>query len=597
MQETRGPTLTPNPGTADPSGMAGFAEATAPLPRSGRGYRLPTAAKAGGATYTPPALADFVAREIAARADVTRPALRILDPAVGNGALLVSLLSELRRRRGTEMVVTGFDTDPAALRDAERRLAIAFPTVALDLRHECFLAFARDRPRQQDFDIIIANPPYVRTQTLGSKEARALASSFGLSGRVDLYHAFLIAIVRALRAGGTSGIIVSNRFMTTRGAGGLRSAMREHLALRHVWDLGDTRLFEAAVLPAILLAEGRTGRDRGAASFTSIYQTREPPTRAAPDVIAALGMAGCVGLPDGRRFRVRHGALAPSTCPSDLWRIATAPGDAWLETVRRHTWNTFKAIGKVRVGVKTCADRVFIRDDWDGLPADQRPELLRPLSTHHTGSKFRASASAKPRLIVYPHEVRNGIRQPVDLTAYPNTRRYLAGHRATLERRSYLRNAGRRWYEIWVPQDPAAWHLPKLVFRDIAEHATFWIDLDGTIVNGDCYWLAAETASAAELLWLAAAVANSRFIETFYDLCFNNKLYAGRRRFITQYVEQFPLPDPDSAIARVIIAAAKTIYQAGPPAQSEAAVAELDHLVGEAFGLDAERWPDGSARR
>jgi len=45
-------------------------------------------------------------------------------------------------------------------------------------------------------------------------------------------------------------------------------------------------------------------------------------------------------------------------------------------------------------------------------------------------------------------------------------------------------NSGREWYEIWVPQDPAAWDQPKLVFRDISEEPMFWIDHDGAVVNG-----------------------------------------------------------------------------------------------------------------
>ena len=77
---------------------------------------------------------------------------------------------------------------------------------------------------------------------------------------------------------------------------------------------------------------------------------------------------------------------------------------------------------------------------------------------------------------------------------------------------------------------------PKLVFRDISEQPTFWLDFEGSVVNGDCYWLTPESQGSDDRLWLAAAVANSTFIESFYDHRFNNKLYAGRRRFITQYV-------------------------------------------------------------
>jgi len=103
-------------------------------------------------------------------------------------------------------------------------------------------------------------------------------------------------------------------------------------------------------------------------------------------------------------------------------------------------------------------------------------------------------------------------------------------------------------FEIWVPQNPSFWSQPKIIFRDISEHPTFWMDKEGTIVNGDCYWLINDNDNMPEnILWLVLAVANSHFIEDFYDIKFQNKLYSNRRRFITQYVEQFPIPDPNLA--------------------------------------------------
>ena len=116
----------------------------------------------------------------------------------------------------------------------------------------------------------------------------------------------------------------------------------------------------------------------------------------------------------------------------------------------------------------------------------------------------------------------------------------------------------------------------------------FWIDHDGAVVNGDCYWLTCQNPAQADLLWLAAAVGNSTFIEHFYDHRFNNKLYAGRRRFITQYVERFPLPDPHSALAKEIIAKAKRVYECTPSLQAKTLEAELDRMVWQAFGLSVE---------
>ena len=570
-----------------------------PIAKAGRRYGIVAGQKSGGATYTPKLLADFVAGQLVDAADLTAPEIRILDPAAGDGELLLSLLSELAGSRPSTIAVRGFDTDSTALAAARRRIHAAFPGVALHLEQKDFLEFvlgqagpdgrsslsASPRHDRRRFDLIIANPPYVRTQIMGAEQARLLAGAFGLGGRVDLYHAFLIGMAQLLKPGGAAGIIVSNRFMTTKAGASLRAALRARFSLRHVWDLGDTKLFDAAVLPAVILAGGHDGRDLGPPAFTSIYQTGHPATLEASDPIAALAMEGVVAVADARRFRVRHGTLDASGDVNDLWRIATDATDTWLAKVAAHTWNTFGDLGKVRVGVKTCADRVFVRSDWDAMPEAQRPELLRPLTTHHVAARFRAAPSKEKRAILYPHESVDGRRQPVDLAQAPKSRAYLEAHGAVLRGRSYVLAAGRRWYEIWVPQDPAAWAGPKLVFRDIAERPTFWLDLEGSVVNGDCYWLTTARRGGKELLWLAAAVANSTFIEAFYDHRFNNKLYAGRRRFMTQYVEQFPLPDPSTGLAREIVAMAKAIYEKAGTPPAIAAEAVLDRMIWRAFGL------------
>lgn len=566
-----------------------------------RRYQSVDAEKAHGATYTPGSLARFVAErivEVAALED--QGTITILDPAIGDGALVLALLDALKGKTRAALSVRGFDTNVSALDESERRIRAAYPKARLELTRGNFLDFALEadsdraaptlfsRRQTQTFNLIIANPPYVRTQIMGSERAQQLAGTFDLTGRVDLYQAFLLGISQVLDPDGAAGIIVSNRFMTTKGGGALRSALRQRFGLRQIWDLGDTKLFSAAVLPAVLVARGTASASAEAPRFTSIYEVKDEAEAQASDPVDALARAGIVGVADGRRFCVRHGVLDASGDDGDVWRLASESGDEWLASVDRHAWKRFGEIGKIRVGVKTCADKIFIRHDWDSAFGSETPELLRPLTTHHGAGRFRATHPKKVRAILYPHEVVQGNRQAIPLESYPKSRAYLESHRAALESRSYVMDAGRRWYELWVPQDPQAWGAPKLVFRDISERPTFWIDLSGSVVNGDCYWLAASREEKADLLWLAAAVANSTFAEAFYDHRFNNKLYAGRRRFITQYVEQFPLPDPALPLSQDIIARAKTIYEANHAPEVQNMEHELDKLVWRAFGLGDE---------
>lgn len=577
----------------------------APHPVRSHRYSEVEEPKSAGATYTPANLAEFVAAAIVNAAKLSAgKSLRVLDPAVGDGALLEALVSKLPKNVIRTVEVFGYDTDAIAVTNARQRLQSKFPTIPFHLEEKDFLQYVLEEQiddlltqesNNKLFDLVIANPPYVRTQIIGAQQAQKLAKSFGLTGRVDLYYPFLLSISKVLSPDGIAGVITSNRFMTTKSGQAVRRALLTQFEIMHVWDLGDTKLFDAAVLPSILLAKGtkekRSPHTEGI-KFTSIYETKDTAGIAVSDVLDALNAndSEVRSVPGGRRFLIRQGILDNGGDPEGIWRVATQASDEWMETVTRHTWDTFRRIGKIRVGVKSTADKVFIRSDWDAVPGG-RPELVRPLVTRHCAQRFKAAIPAKPsqrKEILYPHQSRGTGRAAVDIELYPKAKKYLEEHRETLEARTYVIEAGRNWYEIWVPQDPGAWKAPKLVFPDISDKPIFWIDLEGGVVNGDCYWLKCDRDEEQDLLWLALAVANSTFIEVFYDHRFNNKLYAGRRRFITQYVEQFPLPDPEREEARAIVSLVKKIYALTPSADADKLSLQLDKQVWQVFGLSRE---------
>ncbi|WP_370314555.1 Eco57I restriction-modification methylase domain-containing protein [Thalassolituus sp.] len=554
--------------------------------------------KSGGVTYTPKILADFVADQIvsAFRGRKKKDVVRVLEPSVGHGELLNSLLHKLKESGYRRVVVIACETDPESINITRNFIANNHPDCCLELIHSGFLEYVTDNfgsvsvqddmfesAESEKFDIIIANPPYVRTQVLGAKESRILSQSFDLSGRVDLYYAFLLAMSLTLKPNGVAGVIVSNRFMTTKSGGVVRKEILQRYNVRHVWDMGDTRFFKAAVLPAVLLLEGVSGEKKNTL-FTSIYECMGGPSKPVENLIEALNQDGVVEVQeDGRLFKVSQGVLSQEVGSTEVWRLATESQDDWLQQVKEHTWNNFKSIGKIRVGVKSCADKVFIRKDWDSVLHGSVPELLKPLTTHKVARRFKPTDDAVEVHILYPHISVDGKRSVLDIDNYPVSKAYLESHRKQLESRTYLIEAGRRWYELWVPQDPGLWNQPKLVFRDISEKPTFWMDLDGSVVNGDCYWMVADSEENVDLLWLACAIANSTFIEKFYDNSFNNKLYSGRRRFITQYVEKFPLPDPELITSRKIIELAKEIYKYTPSKKADLLQIELDALVSMAL--------------
>ncbi len=120
---------------------------------------------------------------------------------------------------------------------------------------------------------------------------------------------------------------------------------------------------------------------------------------------------------------------------------------------------------------------------------------------------------------------------------------------------------------------------------DIAEEPKFFLDMTGAVVNGDCYWMTLRPGRTPDWLPLVLAVANSSFITRYYDIAFHNKLYAGRRRFMTQYVKQFPLPDAAGTGAKIVRLVKRLLRSSATDRPLEQ---QIDALVWESFGLSEE---------
>lgn len=566
--------------------------------------------KQTGSHYTPPGLADLLARRLLDHleqpADDPAP-LRVLDPACGEGVLLEALGDRLPDRRAESTRLVGVDTDETAVDRARDRLAgTTGPSRQLTVGD--FLRLDDEAsPRILDQlgddaplvpDLVVANPPYVRTQVLGADRSSRLAEVFGLKGRLDLYQAFLVAMTTALPEEGLLGVITTNKLLTTSSAATVREFLLDHLEILELIDLGDTRLFDAAVLPSVLIGRKTATPDRQTAGrllsgdFVRAYEAAD----------ASVGDDTSVRILDSRHqlpevdhsghyrvgdtdFSVVAGSLRIPPRADDPWSILSTDETRWLRRVDERADRRLGEICDVRVGIKTNADDVFVRDDWSELTEDRRPEdrLLFPLLTQPAAARWRPATAPEDRpRVLYPHRDDDGGCRPVELSDYPRARAYLQDHRDRLCERTYLLKAGRRWYEHWVPHRPARWSEPKIVFPDIDTELTAFYD-DNSIVKGSCYWL---SPGDDRLLYRLLGLLNSGVIDRYHDLAFQNRLYAGRRRYLTQYVKKYPVPPLESdELDRVGRLARRLVHEQPGEHQRARLEDEIEQLVREAFGL------------
>ena len=554
--------------------------------------------KKEGAYYTPALFADFISDNIIKQANLKKN-IKILDPAVGDGELLISLIEKLYQNNIIDIEVYGFDINADSIKITRQRLHKLYPNLNPKLYVQDFLEYCFNKNEESKslfsyeqvneipkFDLIISNPPYIRTQVLGASISQTLSKQFNLKGRIDIYQAFVVAMKAVLSKKGTIGVIVSNRFLTTKGASTFREILYREYTIEKIWDFGDTKVFDAMVLPVVMILSLSSKSKEIKTPFSSVYlskATNHQKIKKVNNQIEALNHSGKVSKAE-EIYLVKHGYLTFDKSPSNIWSLQDKTSEIWLESVEKNSYAYFKDIGKIRVGIKTTADKIFIRSNWQS-DIGYQPELLRSLATHHIAGRFKAQKK-ETKKVLYTHTVIHGKRQTFNLEDYPLSKKYLESYKIPLKNRSYITKANRKWFEIWVPQNPSLWEKQKIIFRDISEKPMFWMDKDECVVNGDCYWMINENKNFSEdILWLVLAIANSSFIESFYDIKFQNKLYSNRRRYMTQYVENFPILDPNCEISKKLILLSKSCYSEQDKQASIEIEKQIDKLVWQGFNV------------
>jgi SAM-dependent methyltransferase len=178
---------------------------------------------------TPPDIAKALARH------APKSAKRILDPSVGDGSLLLPLLDRIRHSR---CEVTGIDTDAAAIRTTNLRLA-SYSVARRELIHSDFLAWTMSRPSDARFDCVIANPPFAarRGDWVAVNRCHPWLERAMDSTLCAVEVAFIMACVDALEPGGRLLSIVPSSVVASVNCNWLRRSLFAQGSIRLVHEL------------------------------------------------------------------------------------------------------------------------------------------------------------------------------------------------------------------------------------------------------------------------------------------------------------------------------------------------------------------------
>ena len=376
--------------------------------------------KRNGVVFTPDKLGLFMANEALKNFDEPLDKeIVLLEPSSGDGSLALSMLEALCEKDYKKIKLIAFDINSDFLNSLENKVQKLFPEVKVETHCEDFVDFAFNC-KEPFCDIVISNPPYVRTQHLDKKYIDFANEKAGLNGRVDLYQIFLVLLTNVTKENGIISIIVSNKFLSNKTGKSLREFLCSNYELLKIVDFGDSKLFSAAVLPVVLLMRPKAifGGSLQSCDFISVYSTMEKTKNDSFDLFEAIESKRETAFKDGEIYHIKYGDLLIT---DSSWSNVSETNTNYLEAVKRNTYCLLQNLGKIRVGVKTTADKVFISKKWDEF-GEEKPELLRKLITHRVAEQFVTTKNDSFE-ILYPYVNDNGEKKLVSLDDYPKAKK------------------------------------------------------------------------------------------------------------------------------------------------------------------------------
>jgi len=380
------------------------------------------------------------------------------------------------------------------------------------------------------FNIVIANPPYVRQELIKALKPK-LAGYATYSGTADLYVYFYERAVELLAPGGVLTFISSNKYFRAGYGQKLRRYLAERTTIHQIIDFGDAPVFTAIAYPSIIIAQksspspAQRERGPGGEGHQILALNWNPADRLEdlPRIVADARAARAPGAP----------YLAQQSLGADVWRLEGGATRRLLEKLRRAGRPLGDYVGgRFYRGILTGLNEAFVVDraTRDRLIAEHpsSAEVLKPFLRGRDVKRWRVEP--QDLWLIFT-------RRGININRYPAILAHLSQYKAQLTPGvpGGRKPGSYQWYEI---QDNVAYwqefEQPKIVYPDIYEHQSFTYDRDKYYAANTCYFIPTEE------VWMTGLL-NSTAVEWFYALL-ANRIRGGYLRAFSDYMRQIPIP-------------------------------------------------------
>jgi hypothetical protein len=452
---------------------------------------------------------------------------------------------------------------------------------------------------KKGFDVVIANPPYIKIQSLQASDPSLVKYvrkhyDSAPAGNIDIYIVFLELALRLLGENGHSVYILPNKFFQAQMGKNIRELIEEKKAVRQIVDFGANQIFGEVT------------------NYTCIFTMSSVPQQKFLFKRFDLNEDVADGL-----NKIKFTAIPEIELHKEKWHFYTDIPAQILNRLNKIPTKLKDITRKIFVGLQTSADNVYVLHRKNSAIQDAKEEVIKLYSSSLDKVVSIERSLVKPFLmgkdvkryilpqnncyVLFPYYLSEGKAILCDIQEirrkYPLAWDYISKNRKLLEGREHGKMKGNRFYAYVYPKNLHEFESFKIITPDIVNKCEFTIDNSGGLYfTTTVYGLAFNEKAICDRIFYLA-ILNSRLL-WFYVSKTGTILRGGYTRFHRQYLENFPIIQVSSNEQRAFIHLVEKIMaiKNGPGfsdnpalhARVEEYEQEINRLVYELYGLTPE---------
>lgn len=283
------------------------------------------------------------------------------------------------------------------------------------------------------FDIVLGNPPYVKTEEMLSENADEMAyykTKYDTAYKqFDKYFVFIELALSKMNAGAWLGMVIPNKWITIESGKKLREIFAKNGLVSQIVDFGNEKLFEGKSAYICLLILAKNGTNDFNYRHINDYQE-------------------FLLLPHDVGFNLPSALL--KAVGGSAWVLPNDKFEAALLSMLMSNSTPLSKLINVKNGIQTSANDVYLIDTFAvrGIYVDFTKNgvtwsIERTITRSYVNDSSRIISYLPidaDALMIFPYDNSSGTPTPIDPTAmrrdFPKAMAYLEAHKARLNERS-----------------------------------------------------------------------------------------------------------------------------------------------------------------